>query len=72
MDNLSGDGVLLSFKVVDTGIGISEHDLSQIFNPFFRSSEKLSVENNKNGNGLGLHICQNILKQIGGKISVQS
>jgi len=58
--------------VKDTGIGISDQDLQHLFDPFFRSKEKLSQEYNKNGNELGLHICQNIIKQLGGKISVDS
>jgi two-component system, NarL family, sensor histidine kinase BarA len=64
--------VVLCFKVSDNGIGISDRDLSNLFTPFFRSKEELNQEYNKNGNGLGLHICQKIVKQLGGKIDVQS
>jgi len=72
METISEDNVKLSFKVIDSGIGISEQDLSDLFKPFFRSKDKLSLQTNKNGSGLGLHICQNILKQLDGKISVSS
>ena len=64
--------VLLSFSVVDKGIGIAEDELSELFKPFFRSKQKLSLESNKSGNGLGLHICSNIVKQLGGNIGVKS
>lgn len=53
-------------------MGISEEDLSNLFKPFFRSKDKLSLEYNKNGNGLGLHICQNIVRQLDGNIKVKS
>jgi two-component system sensor histidine kinase EvgS len=64
IENLSPNSneVQLNITVRDTGIGISEQDLSELFTPFFKSKEKLSLEYNKNGNGLGLHICQNIVK----------
>lgn len=51
------DEAILSIKVTDTGIGISEQDLKDLFKPFFRSKEKINKEYNKNGNGLGLYIC---------------
>ena len=56
------EDVVLSFSVIDQGIGIAEDELSELFKPFFRSKHKLSLESNKSGNGLGLHICDNIVK----------
>ena len=75
MENLNSEPnseVLLYITVSDTGIGISDQDLKELFNPFFRSKEKLNLEYNKNGNGLGLYICQKIVKQFDGKINVSS
>ena len=46
--------------------------MRSLFKPFFRSKESVSLELNKNGNGLGLSICQNITKCLGGSITVQS
>jgi len=51
--------------IADTGFGIDEKDLPKIFLPFF------SVKKRK-GLGLGLPICERIVKNHGGKIAVES
>ncbi len=48
----------------DTGSGIPEAVRKKIFDPFFTTKE--------NGTGLGLPICKQIMKEIGGRISVRS
>ena len=50
--------------VADTGPGISEDNLDQIFIPFFTTK--------KNGNGIGLSLSRQIVNQLGGRISVRS
>lgn len=52
--------------VEDTGIGISEDILQDIFNPFF------TTKGNNKGNGLGLYIVYNETGKLNGKIEVQS
>jgi two-component system, sporulation sensor kinase E len=54
----------LVVDIVDTGPGIPENALNQIFEPFFTTKE--------NGTGLGLPICQQIIKEIGGMIRVNT
>ena len=56
--------------VSDTGIGISEDDLANLFREFFRAAnaKKLAEE----GTGLGLAIVKEILDRLGGTIQVQS
>lgn len=54
--------VVLTFE--DTGIGIAKEDLTRIFDPFYTTKEK--------GTGLGLSVSYNIIKKIGGTISVRS
>jgi signal transduction histidine kinase len=54
----------ISVKISDTGIGINKKDLKDIFKPFFTTKER--------GVGLGLAICQKIIKEHGGSISVKS
>lgn len=65
MGNLSCP-INLEFK--DTGIGISEADLLNIFNPFFRGENKDFSE----GNGIGLSLTQRIILLHKGSISVAS
>jgi two-component system, chemotaxis family, CheB/CheR fusion protein len=51
--------------VSDTGFGIADADLSRIFQPFFTAKKK-------RGMGLGLPICERIIKNHGGRIEVES
>jgi len=51
--------------VGDTGFGISDTDLPKIFQPFFTAKKR-------RGMGLGLPICQRIVKNHGGRIEVES
>ena len=48
----------------DTGCGISEELVKEIFNPFFTTKER--------GTGLGLSIVQRIVNEQGGRITVAS
>lgn len=59
----------LHFKVGDTGIGIRNEDLDIIFGSFNQVDKGLG---GSVGSGLGLSICRNIVKLMGGEISVQS
>jgi len=51
--------------VADTGFGIAETDLPKIFQPFFTAKKR-------RGMGLGLPICQRIVKNHGGRMEVES
>lgn len=54
----------ITFTIHDTGSGISSKDLKDIFKPFFTTK--------KRGVGLGLAICQKIIKDHEGSIAVRS
>ena len=59
----------IRFQVEDTGIGIEEKELTQIFLPFHQVDTSLhAVE----GTGLGLSITGKLVKLMGGEIHVKS
>ncbi len=60
----------LSFRIEDTGVGIAESELENIFESFYRSKQQLQKA--VKGTGLGLHICQHILKLHNSGLEVQS
>ena len=64
--SLQGNNVKL--LVEDDGIGIAEEQLEQIFDRFFRVSNKSSIT----GSGLGLSIVKKIVDMHGGNIDVSS
>ena len=63
---------IILISVQDRGIGLSEEDANKLFSPFFRSSDKKSKKRNPNGNGLGLSICRNVARNLGGDITFSS
>ncbi|RMG73699.1 MAG: GAF domain-containing protein [Chloroflexi bacterium] len=56
----------LFIEVIDTGVGISQEHIDNLFLPFFRVSQ------DRNGTGLGLTICKNIVELHGGTIQIES
>ena len=64
------DNGMYEFVVEDTGIGIESDHLDYIFEQF-RKAEK-GEESVQRGTGLGLSIAQNLVKLMGGEISVES
>jgi signal transduction histidine kinase len=56
--------------VTDTGPGIPPEALKKVFEPFFRlpRDERSKIE----GNGLGLAICREMVKQLAGEIAISS
>jgi signal transduction histidine kinase len=60
----------LVFSLRDTGIGIKAEDYDKLFRPF----ERLDIMKNRTtqGTGLGLPICSNFCKLMGGSLAVES
>jgi signal transduction histidine kinase len=62
----SSDGRTVEIEVVDTGVGISAHDIARIWTPFF------TTKGPDTGTGLGLSISRDIVEGAGGVIRVES
>ena len=60
----------LWISVIDTGKGISEEDLSHVFERFWRADR--SRDRSSGGTGIGLAICRRLVELQGGKIQVES
>lgn len=60
----------IEFSVSDTGSGISEEKIEEIFNPFVQ--ENASIENTHGGTGLGLAICKQLVGIMNGTLDVKS
>lgn len=65
-----GPPQVIHCAVQDTGIGMSEDDLSQLFVPYFRSDNPKTRE--QPGTGLGLTITRGLIEQHGGRVWVES
>ncbi len=63
-----GDEV--SISITDHGIGIPEESISHLFDPFYRVDE--SRTRDTGGYGLGLYLCQTIIKAHRAHIEVES
>ncbi|REK71179.1 ATP-binding protein [Paenibacillus paeoniae] len=61
---------LVYIRVSDTGVGMTEEDLSRIFQPYEQG--QFSLERAAGGFGLGLHISKQLVELQGGGMEVQS
>ena len=64
------DNIELTFKVIDTGIGINKQSLDSLFEAF--QQVDASTTRQFGGTGLGLSIAQRLVELMGSKIQVSS
>ncbi len=65
IDHFDKNKVSVHFK--DSGIGIPEKDMGQVFQAFFKGSN-----NRKNGSGIGLHLSKEFIEMHKGTIEAKS
>ncbi len=67
---VTSEGESLSVAVADKGLGIASSDLPRLFRPFsrVRTLRTAGIE----GSGLGLYICERIVKAHGGRLWAES
>ena len=66
-DDLS---MLVRFSVIDTGPGLSENDIANLFQPF--SEANAQTNESGDGAGLGLTISKRLVELMGGQMGVES
>ena len=56
----------LIVEIIDNGCGIDEKSKDRLFDPFYTTRLP------SGGTGLGLYVCHNLIKGLGGRIEVES
>ncbi len=68
-ENTTSDHRYLYIDVVDTGVGIDEAEVEQLFQPFHQADESMTREHG--GTGLGLSIAKRLALLLGGDVDAR-
>jgi two-component system CheB/CheR fusion protein len=60
----------LQVEVSDSGIGMTEDEMSELFQPFYQA--RSTSAGRAQGHGLGLAICKRLCRELGGDVTVRS
>ena len=60
----------VAISVKDRGIGVAEHEIPYMTEPFWRADKARHRESG--GFGLGLYLCQTIVEGFGGRLEIES
>jgi len=61
---------IYKFSIIDTGIGISENQMKNIFDPFTQADD--TITRKYGGTGLGLSIVKQLVELMGGTLQMES
>lgn len=56
------------FTVSDSGVGMTEEEVREIFKPFSRMKDTLTTE----GSGFGMYVTKGLIQSLGGNIGIRS
>lgn len=66
---ITGEGGTVRLEVADTGIGIAQHDLPRIFDPFFTGENGRATGD---ATGMGLYLAKQVCNRLGHSLTVES
>jgi CheY-like chemotaxis protein/two-component sensor histidine kinase len=70
VEHETNERIQVRFSVADSGIGISQEQVTRLFKPFSQADN--STQRSYGGSGLGLSICKSLIDFLGGKIWLES
>jgi PAS domain S-box-containing protein len=70
LDGLEPEAAQVRFRIIDSGVGIPEEKIAQLFKPFIQVDD--SNTRNFGGSGLGLSISKKLTEMMNGVIGVES